>query len=147
MAEVTGDNGKVSKGSVDKRVKALNKANDADDTEELAVLIKYLMISDAASDVDKKIKAADAALEKKLLEKYGELTEDDVKLLVVGDKWMATISNSITSELSDISQSLAGRVSELAERYSTQATELDVRVAELSSKVDAHLVAMGFSGN
>lgn len=145
MAEVTGDNGKVSKGNVDRRVKALNKANDADDIDELAVLIKYLTISDAASEVDKRIKAADAALEKNLLEKYGELTEDDVKLLLVGDKWMATISNHITSELSDISQSLSGRVCDLAERYCKRASELEDQVTELGGKVDAHFTAMGFS--
>ncbi|MEO2022724.1 MAG: type I restriction endonuclease subunit M, partial [Pirellulaceae bacterium] len=145
MAEVTGDNGKVSKGNVDKRVKALKKAKGDDDADELAVLEQYLEISGSESAVGKKIKSAEATLAEKLLTQYDELSEDDVKTLVVDDKWMATIGGSVATELSDISQSLTSRVSELAERYSRRASELEEQVAELANKVDAHLAAMGFS--
>ena len=93
----------------------------------------------------RKIKAEESVLDKKLYDKYGTLTEDEVKTLVVDNKWITTICESIGSEMNDIWQSLAGRVSELAERYSRRAPELEQEVVDLASKVDAHLAAMGFS--
>lgn len=145
MAEVTGDNGKVSKGNVDKRAKALKKAKDADDAEELAVLEQYLEIADSESAVGRKIKAAEATLEKKLLEKYGELTEDDVKSLVVDDKWMATISGSVASKLSDISQLLSSRIAELGDRYGHKLSSITESVQALSLRFSSHLKQMGLA--
>ena len=118
---------------------------DPDDADELVVLEQYLDSSEEETALGRNIKAEESALDKKLYEKYGKLTEDEVKTLVVDDKWITTIRESIGSEMNDISQSLAGRVIELAERYSRRAPELEQEVADLASKVDAHLAAMGFS--
>ena len=143
LAEVTGDNGKVSKGNVDKRVKLLKKANDAEDADELEVLEQYLTIAEAVSKVDKQIKAADTALDKKLLEKYGELTEVDVKTLVVDDKWIAVLARSVATEFDDVSQSLTVRVRQLAERYENPLPDLCTHAETQFGKVREHLERMG----
>ena len=83
LAEVTNDKGNVSKGNVTKRVKQIKKEykpaalkNEPEIAEELALLEQYLDIAAVGSKIDKQIKAAETKLEKSLLEKYGELTED-----------------------------------------------------------------------
>ena len=83
----------------------------------MALLEQYLDIAAAGSKIDKQIKAAETKLEKSLLEKYGELTEDDVKTLVVDDKWIATVKATISLEFEQVSQSLTERVSLLSTRY------------------------------
>lgn len=139
LAEVTSDSGKVSKGNVTKRVKQLKKTNDPDDAEELALLEQYLDIAAAGSKVDKQIKAAETKLEKSLLEKYGELTEDDVKTLVVDDKWLATVSSKTTIELDSVSHSLTSRVVELAELYAISLPSLSESLDVLAKRVSTHL--------
>ena len=79
-----------------------------------------------------------------LYEKYPELTIDEVKILVVDDKWMATLENDISNEIDQISQKLSNRIQALAERYENTLPELDVEVEALENKVDSHLKKMGF---
>ena len=72
------------------------------------------------------------------------MTEDDVKQLVVCDKWMHTIETAIKGEIDHISQHLTNRIKELAERYATPLPEIDKQVNDLEAKVNAHLEKMGF---
>ena len=88
-------------------------------------------------------KAAEDQLEIDLDAKYSQLGEDEVKELVVGEKWLAAIDAAIHGELDRVSQTLAARVKELAERYATPLSNLGGRVAELEAKVVGHLERMG----
>jgi len=45
---------------------------------------------------------------------YAQLSEDDVKTLVVDDKWMQSLDTDIRGEMDRISQQLTSRVKELA---------------------------------
>ena len=65
------------------------------------------------------MKEAQKALEAKVAAKYGKLTEDEIKTLVVEDKWLATLAAAVQSELDRVSQALTGRIRQLAERYAT----------------------------
>ena len=120
-----------------KRVKELKKLDSEDYAEELDVLEQYIALEEAESQVEKKIKAVHAELEKKLLEKHGELTQDDVKSLVVDDKWMETVKAKARTELDDVSQALTGRVTELTERYFDPMPAIKQTILDLSQKVDA----------
>ena len=73
------------------------------------------------------------------------MTEEEVKTLVIDDKWLAQLESALASVLDGVGQRLTGRVKELAERYATPMPELDKRVEELETKVQAHLQRMGFS--
>ena len=63
---------------------------------------------------------------------------------MVDDKWLATISRDVQTEMDRISQRLTQRIKELAERYETPLPQQHKEVNELTSKVDAHLKKMGF---
>ena len=143
LEEVKNDKGKITKGNVQARIKELQQ--ELDWGEELTLLKDYLHLFDKESSADKKIKAAQKKLDKLLLERYKKLTEDEVKTLVVDDKWLTTITQEIKTELDRISQRLTQRIKELAERYEKTLPELTTRVEKLESKVNKHLKKMGFS--
>jgi type I restriction enzyme M protein len=142
LEEVKSDKGKISKGTVQKRIKEIK--NDADAGEELNVLEVYLSLIEKEADANKNIKDGHKVLENKVTDRYKTLTEDEVKTLVVDDKWMAAISHDVSSELERISQRLARRINELAQRYAEPMPELNAKVDELEMKVNRHLGKMGF---
>ena len=73
----------------------------------------------------------------------GKLTEDEIKTLVVDDKWLATLAAAVQGELDRVSQTLTGRIRQLAERYATPLPQLTDEVATLAARVDEHLKKMG----
>jgi type I restriction enzyme M protein len=111
---------------------------------EVAVLELYLKLLDDQTELNKKIKVNIANLDKKVIERYKTLTEDEIKLLVVDDKWMASIERSVKTEMERISQRLTGRIKELAERYETPLPKQTKEVTILEEKVNEHLAKMGF---
>jgi type I restriction enzyme M protein len=142
LEEVTSDKGKISKGTVQKRIKEIK--NDAEADEELKVLTAYLGVIEKEADANKKIKDGQKALDNKVIDRYRTLTEDEIRTLVVDDKWMAAISQDVKSEMERISQRLAQRIKELAERYAMPMPELNAKVDDLEMKVNRHLDKMGF---
>lgn len=134
---------KVNKANVTARLKEIK--GDREAAEEAAALNAWLKASNAELALKKKIKDADAALDKKALAHYPKLTEVEIKTLAVDDKWLAKIDADISGEMERISQALAGRVRTLAERYETRMPDLVAHVANLEAKVEQHLKRMGFA--
>lgn len=133
---------KINKASVTARLKEIK--GDKEAKEEAAVLSEWLKASSEEAELKKKLKDAEAALDGLAYARYVDLTESDVKTLVVDDKWLTTLDTAIHGEMDRISQSLTQRVKELAERYETPLPLMTARVAELEAKVNAHLKHMGF---
>ena len=79
-----------------------------------------------------------------MTQKYNVVSEDEVKTLVVEDKWLSTLASDVQTELNRISQALTGRIKELAERYATPLPRLSQEVAVLAAKVNEHVKKMGF---
>jgi type I restriction enzyme M protein len=79
----------------------------------------------------------------KVAAKYEQLTEADIKALVVDDKWLATLATAVQSELDRVSQTLTTRIRELAERYESPLPNILEELLVLSAKVDEHLKKMG----
>ena len=95
----------------------------------------------------KEVKVLEIKLDEQTLKKYYELTQADVKTLVVDDKWLTAIKARIQTEIDAISQRLTGRVKELAERYENTLDELNKSTQEQELKVTAHLQKMGLVWN
>ena len=112
---------------------------------DLSVITRYLDLIQEESGLKAELKQAETALDLAAYKKYSELTVDEIKGLVIEDKWMAKISGLIEGEMGRISDSLSERVQMLAERYETPLPDLSVRVANLESRVNQHLKRMGFS--
>ena len=138
-----GKEGKVTRATVTARFKAIMREKDAAD--ELLVLNEWLSLSDREAELKKQLRESELLLDAQALAKYPKLTEDEVKTLVVEDKWLATLEAALQGEMDQISQQLTQRVKQLAERYETPLPRLTSRVAELEAKVNQHLERMGFT--
>lgn len=113
--------------------------------QEIDVLYDYLKLLEQEAVAKKAVREAKTALDKKVLAKYGEFTEDEIKTLVVKDKWLASIEAAIDEEVRRVAHRLAVRIKELAERYADPLPELERQVEEYGAKVTEHLRKMGVS--
>ena len=134
---------KVNKASVSARIKEIRHDPEAND--EATALKAWLAANTEETEIKQRLKKAEAALDAKAYAKYPTLSETEVKMLTVGDKWLAALDARIHGEMDRVSQRLTGRVRQLAERYATALPQLASRVTDLEAKVNGHLARMGFS--
>lgn len=147
LADALTDVGKVSKASVAARIKEIEKDVKVSEKEERMLLKQCLDLFDREATAKKAVKDAEAALDKAVFAKYPKLSEDEIKVLVVDDKWQATLRGAIQAEIERVTQQLANRVKTLEERYAEPLPALILEVETLSSKVDEHLKKMGLVWN
>ena len=150
---------KINRVEVSRQLKELQRAEDAESLKvaeepphdgkakktDSEILLEWLNLDSRELEAGRQLKAAEADLNQKLAAKYGQLTEDEIKTLIVDDKWLATLAAAVQSELDRVSQALTGRIHQLAERYAAPLPQLTDEVATLASRVDEHLKRMGFS--
>ena len=141
LAEAKNDKDKLTKASVTARLKEIK--GDAEFADEQKVLKDYLAFLEKEAEANDRVKEAQKELEAKVATKYGKLTEDEIKTLVVDDKWLATLATAVQSELDRVSQALTGRVRQLAERYAAPLPQITTEVETLAARVDRHLKKMG----
>lgn len=142
LAEVKNDSGNVSRSDITKRLKEIN--GNKEFAEEAKVLQTYLGSLEQETELNGKNKEAELDLDEKLLHKYKGLSEQEIKLLVIVDKWLKFMHDSIQNELDRISQRLSGRIKELAQRYDKPLPELDEDMKNLAITVENHMRKMGF---
>jgi type I restriction enzyme M protein len=140
VIEGEGEKQKITAKAVKARIKEIGK--DADFADERQTLEEYAALLDRQVDAKVRLRAAQEDLEAKLDAKYPKLKEDEIKTLVVDDKWLVTIAAAVQSELDRVSQTLTGRIRLLAERYATPLPKLTDEVATLADRVDEHLKRM-----
>jgi type I restriction enzyme M protein len=133
---------KVNKVNVAARLKEIKR--DKESKEEIGILDQWLKLNGEEADLKKRIKAAEPALDAKACAQYPKLSKDEIKALVVDDKWFAALAVVIHGEMDRVSQQLTKRVKELAERYEAPLPLMVKSVADLEAKVNAHLQKMGF---
>lgn len=128
---------KVNKGNITARLKEIKGNKEAKD--EAGVLNKWLKLNKEEAAKKQAIKAAELDLDAKAYAHYPKLTEDEIKKLVVDDKWHVAIEAAISGEIDRISQVLTQRVKLLAERYDTPMPQLTDRVSELEGILSERL--------
>ena len=141
LADALNDSGNITAGSVKARLKAIQGEPDSKDERE--ALTSCAMLMDAVSKVSRAVKKEQEALDGQVLAHYTTLTEDEIKTLVVKNKWVANIQSAIEGDVQRLTQALATRVQELEERYAERLPELEQEVKAFSTKVEAHLQKMG----
>jgi type I restriction enzyme M protein len=141
LFEAKTEKGKLTKASVNARLKDIKHVRDPDDEWKVLNACSALIEKEAAAS--KQVKDAQKALGTRVAAKYAELTEDETKTLVVDDKWLATLAAALQSQLDRVSQALTGRIRQLAERYTTPLPKLTEEVESLAARVDEHLKKMG----
>ena len=134
---------RVNKTSVASRLREIREEENAED--ETTALNGWLKLNTQEVGLKKCLKKVEAVLDGQAYAKYPELSESEIKTLVVDDKWMVALDAVIHSEMDRVSQQLTQRLKELAERYETPLPQMLDRVAEIETKVNYHLDRMGFS--
>ena len=143
LEEVLEESGQITRKALAARLKEI--ANDDEAADEREQIKECASILDDQADLRGRLKAARSALEATIAARYGELTDDEVKALVVDDKWMGQLSADVQGELNRVTLALMARVSELAARYGAPLSRLVAEVDDIGSRVDQHLQRMGAS--
>lgn len=148
LADATNDKGKVTKTSVNQRLKELTPnlmtiRDTQENDEELEALEHCLSLIEVKAKTDKAVKDAQLALDRKVIFRYGILNVPDVQTLVIEDKWFPTIHADIIGEVQRLTQNLTERVKELEERYVQPLPDLENELEDFSLKVNEHLLKMG----
>ena len=143
LAEAKTDKGKLTAKSVKDRLKAIRGDKTAD--EERQALDECLVLLEKEAAASKRVKDAQKVLDAQVAARYAQLSEDELKALVVDDKWLVTLAADVQTELGRVSQALSGRIRQLAERYATPLPALNAEAEALAAKVNEHLVKMGFA--
>jgi len=131
------DDGKITKTRVTARRK--EATHDRVDTEEVAALTNAIALFDAESAAKTAAKKAQADLDLATLSKYGDLSEANIKELVLNDKWESTVSHRVNGALISLVLDLVARLQVLGERYGETLDSLEAKADELSDRVGKHL--------
>lgn len=91
---------------------------------QLSIQRQALALFDREAAAKKAVRDAQEALDRLVFAQYPKLTEDEIKILVVDDKWQATLKAAISAEIERVMQQLANRVKTLEERYAEPLPEL-----------------------
>ncbi len=134
------DGGKVTKALATSRLKQVKREDT--DTDEITALEHVIVLFNAESSIKKAAKEARAALDTATLKKYGDLSDADVKILVLDDKWEATVLSRVEHVLTSLTLELVARVQELGQRYEETLEEVRTELANLEFQVNVHLTYM-----
>ena len=143
LAEARNDKGKLTAKGVKDRLKAFRY--DPNAAEEKQVLQQYAALADQEAAAVKKVKEAQRELDAKVAALYARMTPPEVQVLVVLDKWLASLTQRVQGELDRVSQQLTGRIKQLADRYAKPLPQLAQEVDALQARVNEHLKKMGFA--
>lgn len=141
VIEGEGEKQKITAKTVKARIKEIG--SDADSADERHALEECSVLLDQQVDAKARLKIARDDLDAKLDAKYPALTVDEIKTLVVDDKWLATLAGAVQGELDRVSLTLTGRIRLLAERYATPLPQIIREVSGLTAQVNDHLKKMG----
>lgn len=134
---------KITDASLKKREKLLKDTKS--DKEERNVIACYIDLRGSISAAKRVIRVCNTDLLALVVGKYKELSSDEVRDMVVDDKWFGTLTHRLEEQMIQISQQLTSSVVSLVERYESTLPELDRTAQELEDKVTAHLRTMGFN--
>ena len=113
--------------------------------KELDILYDYLKLMNDEKIRKDTCKQKRDTLHTSVIQKYATLTENEIKRLVIEDKWFTSIRTAVEDVIQGLTRQLTGRVTELDERYACPLPELEREVEAFSAKVEGHLKRMGIS--
>lgn len=138
------EDGKTDKGSISK-ASITNRLKITKDKDEIKALKECKKLIDVESDAKKELKDAVDKLNLTVFKKYPTLVIEDIKEIVIEDKWLNHITSQIDEEINRVTTSLANRIKTLEERYTEPLKDIEIEVNKLSLNVENHLKAMGLS--
>jgi type I restriction enzyme M protein len=135
------DDGRATRALASARLRAATR--EGSDPDEIKALQHLVGLFDSESAAKKEVKEAQAAHDLATLQKYGELTDADVKAIVLDDKWQEAVVRRVSGEANALTLALVARVQQLGARYAQTLGQLLDELHKLDTKVAGHLAVMG----
>lgn len=144
--ELRNKNGKLGKAKILSAIKEAKGQAELPERylEEYEALIVYKERLDELDDREKRIKEAEAALDENVIDKYGELTVEEIKRLLFEEKWMARLAEDIADEMDLVLNEMVSRVITIAKRYEKTLPEIEKETEASREKVRLALERMGY---
>ncbi|PUD36337.1 type I restriction-modification system subunit M [Helicobacter pylori] len=123
--------------------KELKNATDLEDKQILKTALELLEAKNKALKMKNK---AYEELELKAFHQYKNLELDEIKDLIIQDKWLKSLKNALENKIQKRINAFISALNEIISSYSNSLLELDKEVKESESKVLEHLKDLGLMG-
>ncbi len=123
--------------------KELKNATDLEDEKILKTALEWLEAKNKALKMKNK---AYEELELKAFHQYKNLEINEIKDLIIKDKWLNSLKNALENKILKRINAFASTLNEIISNYSNSLLELDKEVKESESKVLEHLKDLGLMG-
>ncbi len=130
------EEGRVTKPLASSRLKEAKHEAALKEVEVLEYMVSLFRLE---SQANKNLREARSNLDISTLEKYGELSSDEIKNLVLQDKWVAVIERRIKEVLTSLLLQLVDRIMQLIQRYGRTLDEMEAEFAQLNDQVSGQL--------
>jgi len=134
LSDYTNDKGEFTKKLVTDGLKVKNL-----DKDEKKALQEVKDAFEAEAEAKKRSKD----LEEMVIARYKNLTEAEIKTLLIQTKWIGAVSASIGSVLDSVRRTLSGRLQTLASRYDDSLPTITARALTKTKLVESYLKKMG----
>ena len=134
---------KVNEANVKKAVAAQKKHTVDADANTVKIWNQYLSLYGKKKEAFKALATQVDAITDKVRKKYDALTADEIRNLVIHDKWLQELKGRSEAENKRVCESISSQVSVLNERYAKPLPKINEDIATLSGEVDGFLKAMG----
>lgn len=123
--------------------KELKNATDSEDEQILKTALELLEAKNMALKMKNK---AYEELELKAFHQYKNLELNEIKDLIIQDKWLKSLKNALENKIVKRANAFTSALDEIISNYSNSLLELDKEVKESESKVLEHLKDLGLMG-
>ncbi|MFP6196964.1 type I restriction-modification system subunit M [Helicobacter pylori] len=123
--------------------KELKNATDSEDKEILKTALEWLEAKNKALKMKNK---AHEELELKAFHQYKNLKLNEIKDLIIQDKWLNSLKNALENKILKRINAFISALNGIIQTYSNGLLELDKEVKESESKVLEHLKDLGLMG-
>ncbi|MGN8360373.1 type I restriction-modification system subunit M [Helicobacter pylori] len=120
--------------------KELKNATDPEDKQILKTALEWLEAKNKALKMKNK---AYEELELKAFHQYKNLEINEIKDLIIKDKWLKSLKNALENKIQKRINAFISALNEIIQTYSNSLLELDKEVKESESKVLEHLKDLG----
>ncbi len=123
--------------------KELKNATDSEDKKILKTALEWLEAKNKALKMKNK---AHEELELKAFHQYKNLELNEIKDLIIKDKWLNSLKNALENKILKHINALTSTLNGIIQTYSNSLLELNKEVKEGESKVLEHLKDLGLMG-
>lgn len=136
---------KVNEANVKKAIAAQKKSTIDADKDTLKAWAEMLEKYARKKEITKEISSLVDDLTEKVRAKYDTLSADEIRDLVIDDKWLYEFRNRSEAEIKRVCESISSSIAVLNKRYAKPLPAINADLERLSNEVNSYLKAMGIS--